>query len=680
MNIIIVLLLTCESLFAIEATQLVITNALTGAANEPIRIIVQAQDDFGQIASQYASGITFGRINSAGGSFYTNASDASNSINPLSGEINLVNGQITVYFKDPEANDPDPRVTVIDTDGIAPLLRGTTNNINITAANPDHFQILNLPLTGTAGIPVLIRIEARDAFNNRRTMENNNSSFTTTHLSTGSFYSNLSDATNMVNPVLLKNFTSGTLHVYYVDTDSDPDPRIGIRLAGYNPITNQAVTLSPAPASVIVLTNSSLSVTAGSGIPLSFRAYDAFSNIITASARVKLQSTNPTGNFYPNITCQGGTEITNKVFTNSIMTVYYRDTEADDPDPFISILDDDGTPIASGVTNFPVNIDPGPVSNIMFSAVGTNVPASTNYRFLSVNVTDQFGNAVTDGTKIYWSYVDQSPANQGTAAAFSGASDTSNFTSGGIVTNTFYLSLKRGDDYIIKAGNLKDPAETISDTVRLTVVPGPPGILEVSPLSGTTLPRTNITINITLKDSVSNVIYGQAISFSNSNPYGSFSDRTNYTDGNGNTSSILIMSNYDNQVHNATISVAPAGLSIVCSFTARSGPAALFDLTPNSALAPTGGNQPITAAVLDITGHPVQGTMVYFTTDFGSVTPLSNFTGVNGRAITTLSTATNEDNKVHTITASINSPSTNDTSYITTDSGLPAFLEINPSA
>ncbi|MBN1897932.1 MAG: hypothetical protein JW827_04075, partial [Spirochaetes bacterium] len=667
-----------QTLWAIEATHLVVTNTLIGNAGSPVKIVIQAQDDLGQLASQYATGITFGKINSPLGRFYPTYSDATNGTNEITSEINLINGELTLYFVDTEANDPDPLITATDTDGVSPLLRPTTNNIILNASFPHHMTIVNLPLSGTAGAPVLIKVQARDVFNNWKTMESNAIGFTTSHLSTADFYSNLSDATNMVNPVTMKNFTSGTLHVYYVDTDSDPDPLISLSCTGYTSITNQMISLSHWAAASISITNSFLTGTAGIGIPVRFRAWDTYSNVITGSTRVKFLSSNPSGYFYPDPACLTGTEITNIIFSSSIMTVYYKDTEADDPDPVISILDDDGWPVASGVTNFPVTINPGPVSNINFAVTLTNVPASTNCRFLSADVTDDFGNKVADGTLIYWSFIDQSPANQGIASAFAGSSETSNYTINGVITNSFSLSTKKGDDYIIKAGNFKDPNETVYDTVRLIVVPGPPDQLLVTPLNTTTLPKTNIILNVAVKDSASNIISSRAIHFSNDNPFGNISPKSNFTDFNGQTSSILIMSNYDQQTYHVTVKVD--GLSQVCIYTALAGPPATLNLTPNSALVPTGGNQNLTAIIRDANNRAVKDVLVYFNTDFGSVTPLSNYTGANGRAITTLSAVTNEDNKTHTITATILAPSTNDISYIITDSGLPAYLELRPMA
>jgi adhesin/invasin len=292
-----------------------------------------------------------------------------------------------------------------------------------------------------------------------------------------------------------------------------------------------------------------------------------------------------------------------------------------------------------------VTFTPGPPANLSLAAAPSTLQVG-NLSALTATATDQFGNPVANGTVVSFT------TNLGSA------SPVTRVTTNGVATATLSSTV---------AGLAKVTATVglSSTTAQVTFTPGPPANLSLI-AAPSTLPVGNLSaLTATVTDQFGNpVVNGTAVSFTTN--LGSASPVTRVT---------------TNGVATATLSSMLPGTAVVTATVGSLNATRLVTFTPGPptnlslAAAPStlqvGNLSALTATVTDQFGNPVvNGTVVSFTTNLGSASPVTRVT-TNGVATATLSSTVAG---LATVTATVGS--INVAKQVTFTAGPPANVAL----
>jgi len=259
----------------------------------------------------------------------------------------------------------------------------------------------------------------------------------------------------------------------------------------------------------------------------------------------------------------------------------------------------------------PVTFTPGPPANLSLIAAPSTLPVG-NLSALTATVTDPFGNPVVNGTVVSFM------TNLGST------SPVTRVTTNGVATATLSSTLPGTAVVTATVGSL-------SATRLVTFTPGPPANLSLI-AAPSTLPVGNLSaLTATVTDPFGNpVANGTVVSFMTN--LGSASPVTRVT-----TNGVATATLSSTVAGLATVTATVGSLSATAPVTFTPGPPANLSLIAAPSTLPVGNLSALTATATDQFGNPVvNGTVVSFTTNLGSASPVTRVT-TNGVATATLS-------------------------------------------
>jgi parallel beta-helix repeat protein len=292
-----------------------------------------------------------------------------------------------------------------------------------------------------------------------------------------------------------------------------------------------------------------------------------------------------------------------------------------------------------------VTFTPGAPFTLTLTAVPATLPVG-NSSTLTATVTDQYGNAVANGTTITFT-TSLGMLSSSTASTIGGnASVTLNSTLPGVATVTATVN-------------------SLSTTTQVTFTAGAPFTLTLTAVP-TTLPVGNSsTLTATATDQFSNpVADGTTISFTTS--LGTLSSGTAATSG-GNASVTLSSTTAGAAAVTATV----GSLNATALVTFTLGAPFTLTLTAVPSTLPAGHSSALTATATDQFGNPVaNGTPISFTTSLGTLSSGTAATNGGSASVTLSSTIAG----VATVMAAVGSLSA--TALVTFTPGAPFTLTL----
>jgi adhesin/invasin len=292
-----------------------------------------------------------------------------------------------------------------------------------------------------------------------------------------------------------------------------------------------------------------------------------------------------------------------------------------------------------------VTFTPGPPANLSLVAAPNTLQVG-NLSMLTATVTDPFGNPVANGTMVSFT------TNLGSA------SPITRVTTNGVATATLSSTVAGLATVTATVGGL-------SATAQVTFTPGPPANLALA-AAPSTLPVGSLSaLTATVTDQFGNpVVSGIVLSFSTS--LGSVSPITRVT-----VNGVATATLSSTIAGLATVTATVGSLSATSQVTFTPGPPTNLSLAAAPSTLPVDNLSALTATVADQFGNPVaNGTVVSFTTNLGSVSPITRVT-TNGVATATLSSTVAG---LATVTATVGS--LNATAQVTFTPGPPANLSL----
>jgi adhesin/invasin len=269
-----------------------------------------------------------------------------------------------------------------------------------------------------------------------------------------------------------------------------------------------------------------------------------------------------------------------------------------------------------------------------------------NLSALTAAVTDQFGNPVLNGTVVSFT------TNLGSA------SPVTRVTTNGVATATLSSTVAGLATVTATVGSL-------NATRSVTFTPGPPANLALV-AAPSTLPVGNLSaLTATVTDQFGNPVAGSVVvSFTTS--FGALSSNSATT-----TNGVATATLSSTVAGLATVTATVGSLNATAPVTFTPGPPANLALVAAPSTLQVGHLSVLTAAVTDQFGNPVlNGTVVSFTTNLGSASPVTRVT-TNGVATATLSSTIAG---LATVTATVGS--LNATRSVTFTPGPPANLAL----
>jgi len=257
-----------------------------------------------------------------------------------------------------------------------------------------------------------------------------------------------------------------------------------------------------------------------------------------------------------------------------------------------------------------VTFTAGAPANVALAANPSTLPVG-NSSALTATVTDQFGNAVADGTVVSFT------------TSLGSVSPVSATTVNGVATATLSSTVAGVATVTATVGSLSATAQVtfvVPTSVTLVAVPS---TLPVGSLS---------TLTATVFDQFNNpIVVGVVVSFTTS--LGSVSP-VSATTVNGVATATLSST----VAGVATVTATVGNLSATRLVTFTVGPAAQLLLTATPPVIFSNGisQSQVVATVLDAFGNPIAGAPVQFLAGIGQFSPTSGTTGLNGQVIVTL--------------------------------------------
>ena len=469
-------------------------------------------------------------------------------------------------------------------------------NVTVVANSLDHVIVTPDPATVTVGSSLLFTAQGYDAYNNPVD----------------------------ILPVWSTNVGTMVGNVLYACTY----PISGTVTATVGAISDSAfVTVVVGPVAHYHVNPAAGSKYAGFPFQVTIVAHDQYHNVVTTDSTtiVSFASTSPTMVFSTNGGISWGA--TSVQLTNGQANILARDTTAGTST--ISAFEDGH----SGVSE-PITILPGTPSLVTITSPASPITVSADLHTVTISceVRDTYGNLVSDGTEVTWTYTGSSSIISPT------------YTTNGLTSTTLTTSTIAGSVYTVTATCIggSDTSPTI------TVVPGSPAkINSTSPINPTTVSADtpSLVVSFYVTDIWNNAIDGIQVNFTSS---GLVSPDSAFTIA-GHVSTTLTTSTHAGDVFFVTASCNEHSADSQPITVVAGKPAVITFLYPTSALSVSADVHQvlIQVSVEDAHGNPVpDGTIVTFTINdpglpnsgLGSIaSPISTIAGV---ASTTFITST----------------------------------------
>jgi adhesin/invasin len=263
-----------------------------------------------------------------------------------------------------------------------------------------------------------------------------------------------------------------------------------------------------------------------------------------------------------------------------------------------------------------VTFTPGAPFTLTLTAVPSTLPVGSSSA-LTATATDQYGNAVADGTVVSFT------------TSLGSVSPVTATTVGGVATATLSSTISGVATVTATVGSL-------SATAQVTFTPGAPFTLTLTAVPSTLPVGNSSTLTATVTDQYGNAVAdGTVVSFTTS--LGNVSPVT-ATTVNGVATATL--SSTVAGVATVTATVGSLSATVQVTFTPGAPFTFTFTLTPTVIVA-NGISQSVgTATVVDQYGNPVGGVTVNFLAGIGVFSPASGATNASGQVTATLTSLT----------------------------------------
>jgi hypothetical protein len=263
-----------------------------------------------------------------------------------------------------------------------------------------------------------------------------------------------------------------------------------------------------------------------------------------------------------------------------------------------------------------VTFTPGAPFTLTLTAVPSTLPVGSSSA-LTATATDQYGNAVADGTVVSFT------------TSLGSVSPVTATTVGGVVTATL-------NSTVAGVAIVTATVNSLSATALVTFTPGAPFTLTLTATPATLPVGNSSTLTATATDQYGNpVADGTTISFTTS--LGTLSSSTANTSG-GDASVTLSSTVAGVAIVTATVSSLSA--TALVTFTPGAPFTFTFTLTPTVIVANGISQSLATATVVDQFGNPVSGVTVNFLAGIGTFSPASGATNAGGQVTATLTSLT----------------------------------------
>jgi adhesin/invasin len=389
--------------------------------------------------------------------------------------------------------------------------------------------------------------------------------------------------------------------------------------------TTAQVTFTPGPPANLALAAAPSTLQVGNLSALTAAVTDQFGNLVAGSVVVSFT------------TSFGALSNSSATTTNGVATATLSSTL-----PGTAVVT---ATVGSLSATRPVTFTPGPPTNLSLAAAPSTLQVG-NLSALTATVTDQFGNPVVNGTVVSFT------TNLGSV------SPVTRVTTNGVATATLSSTV---------AGLAKVTATVglSSTTAQVTFTPGPPTNLSLIAAPSTLQVGNLSALTATVTDQFGNpVVNGIVVSFTTN--LGSASPVTRVT-----TNGIATATLSSTLPGTAVVTATVGSLSATRPVTFTPGSPANLALVAAPSTLPVGNLSTLTATVADQFGNPVaNGTVVSFTTNLGSASPVTRVT-TNGVATATLSSTVAG---LATVTATVGS--LNATALVTFTPGPPTNLSL----
>ncbi len=327
------------------ATRFVIIDPADGTVGNPVQVVVQAQDQFGNVVATESRDVTLNTTGSATGG----------------GLVNIQGGVGALFINDlvPETVN----LSLQDTQGTG-LIVSSTQNVVFSIGAVAKFVILN-PADGSVGDNITVFVQAQDQVGNVVTTENRDVTLLATGSATGEGLVNIQSG---VGSIVLTDAVPETVILTLSDTQA----------TGLDVSSQQDLVFNALPATQFVLLNPS-DGTVDNPIQVLVQAQDQFGNVVTTESRdvtVAMTGSATGGGLVDVAGGTGETFISNGVV--ELVTLSLQDTQGTGLN--VSSTQDVAFGPGAAVQFFIQN----PVDGI----VGTPVP-------VTVQARDQFGNVAT---------------------------------------------------------------------------------------------------------------------------------------------------------------------------------------------------------------------------------------------------------------------------------------------
>jgi urease beta subunit len=411
------------------ATKFVIMDPIDGTTDHPILVTVQAQDQFGNVATGENRGVTLVTSGAASGGF-----------------VSVVEGvgAILVYDEVVET----VQLSLADTQGTG-LDVSSTQDVVFAIGAVARYAILD-PTDGPVGTPVTVTVQAQDQWGNVFTAENRDVTLVASGSATGDGLVNIQNGVGTLN---INDAVPETVSLSLSDTQG----------TGLDVSSTQDVVFSAGAATRFVIDDPA-DGTVGSPITVTVRALDALGNVATSESRgVTLVASGSAVGGLVNITSGvGSVNVTDQVAET--VTLSLSDTQGTGLD----VTSTQTVVFAAGAANRFVILDP---TN---GTVGTPIP-------VTVQAQDQYGNLVSGTLQV--TLVTSGSATGGGLWTVSGGTVTRNIEDTVAETVSLSLSDTQGtglnvsstQDVVFSSGGatrfvIDDPADgTVDNPITVTV-------------------------------------------------------------------------------------------------------------------------------------------------------------------------------------------------------------------
>ncbi|NDF14157.1 hypothetical protein EB061_02400, partial [bacterium] len=455
-----------------QASSLVLSNVPTSVnAGNPFNLTLTAKDPYNNTVTGYPGIISF-----------TN-SDPQGVVSNPSG---LTNGTGTFAFTFKTVGSQ----TIAAGGG---SLSVTTAAINVVPANASVLVLTGIPSTSTAGTPVTFTVTAKDAFNN----------IATGYTGTVAIASSDSNAT-LPNSAQLTNgagsFTA-TLKTSGGKTITAAD--------GTLTATSPSISVSPAAASQLIVTNVPPTQVAGTPISITVTARDAYNNVATGYAgSVSVVSSDISATLPAPATLTNGTRtISATLKTAGINTIGVEDGSLNS-------------------TNTNITITPGAYS-VAQSVVTSSSSVVTSGSQIQVTLTakDAFGNSAPTGM----------PSLSSISFTSSVVGGTGTFTSISNLGSGVYRTNFRGVNVGAVTIGAKIASSAVANSASVTVESAPATKLVITSAPATSVAGNAFSFTVTALDANNNLAlgYNGLVSISSSDPQAGLPVAMNLTSGSG---------------------------------------------------------------------------------------------------------------------------------------------------